>query len=86
MSENKSLEIDKLFSQFKKLRSKKKITEKNMNIFSNKLLGISYEKPKTAFGEYVQGAPESFEYLASKINDIDLEHMTDVFGELISQN
>ena len=58
-----------------------------MNIFSNKLLGISYEKAKTAFGEYVQGTPENFEFLignASKNNDI--EHMIEVFGELISQN
>ena len=89
LSENRSLEIAKLVSQFKNLKSKRNITNKEMDHFSHKLLGLSYEKVKNALGEYIQGTPENFELLihnASKINNVDPEHMKEIMGELILKN
>lgn len=84
LSEKRSFEVAKTVSQFKKIKTKRALTDRDMDTFSNELLGTTYQKAKKAFTTYIQGTAEDFEGLIEKAsikNDIDPEHMKELMGE-----
>jgi len=86
LSEKRSFEVAKLVSQFKRIKSKRGLTDRDMDRFSNELLGTTYKEAKEAFTTFIQGEGEDFEGLidrASFKNDIDPEHMKEIMGEFM---
>ena len=84
LSAERSQDVSKTIYHLNKVRNKRSLTEKDYNIFSNKLLGFNYKKGKNALEKHIQGEGSELEDLvaqAAEINGTTPEHMTEIMGE-----
>lgn len=64
-------EVSTILYYMKKIKGKRSFTEKELNRYTTKLLGISYKDSKKAFEEYIQGEDNNFNNLLEKAADIN---------------
>ncbi|TDJ04037.1 MAG: hypothetical protein E2O68_08910 [Deltaproteobacteria bacterium] len=85
LSADRSWDVSRAIFHLSKVRNKRSLTEKDYNIFSNKLLGFNYKKGKDALEKHIQGDGAELEELlvqAAEVNGTTPEHMTEIMGEL----
>jgi hypothetical protein len=88
-SEERSQKVAKTFSSFKKIQKKRNLTDKDLNSFSETLLGSSYSTVKKAVTSLTEGNESAFETLvekASSHNDVSPEGMKAVLSSMILNN
>ena len=88
-SEERGQKIAKTFSTFKRIQKSRNLTEKDMNAFSNMILGSDYTSAKEAFTSLAEGDMESFDNLIEKAaahNNVSPEGMKAVVNNMIFNN
>ena len=85
LSADRSQNVSRAIFHLNKIKNKRSLTEKDYNVFSNKLLGFNYNKGKNALEKHLQGEGEELEELlaqAADVNGTTPEHMTEIMGEI----
>jgi hypothetical protein len=85
LSADRSQDVSRAIFHLNKIKNKRSLTEKDYNIFSNKLLGFNYKEGKDALEKHLQGEGSDLEELlvqAAEVNGTTPEHMTEIMGEL----
>ena len=88
-SEERGQKIAKTFSTFKRIQKSRNLTEKDMNTFSNMVLGSDFITAKEAFTSLAEGDVESFDNLIEKAaahNNVSPEGMKAVVNNMIFNN
>ena len=88
-SEERGQKIAKTFSTFKRVQKSRNLTEKDMNAFSEMILGSGYKSAKEAFTSLAEGDFESFDNLIEKAathNNVSPEGMKAVVNNMIFNN
>ena len=88
-SEERGQKIAQTFSTFKRIQKSRNLTDKDLNSFSELLLGSSYNTAKEAITSLAQGEAEGFESLVEKAsahNSVSPEGMKAVINSMIVNN
>ncbi len=89
LSEGRANEVAKVVLGYKKLKSKRSLTQRDKNILTEKLLGFDYETGKNALAKVISGeksdeVEELFKKAADK-NNIEPEHVKELVAEVFLQ-
>jgi len=88
-SEERGKKIAQTFSTFKRIQKSRNLTDKDLNSFSELLLGSNYNTAKEAITSLAQGETEGFESLVEKAsahNSVSPEEMKAVINSMIINN
>lgn len=85
-SEQRAFEVAKLTYNFQKIQNKRSLTEKDMDIFTNKAFGVDSAKGLKAIKELAQGDNQNFEEIvesASTLNETSPEAMRELIEDYL---
>jgi len=83
LSQERSLEVAKLVRNVSEIRKNRGVTSKDLDAFSQKLLGFNVDKALKAYEKLAQGEGQSWEALmekAAQTNDISPESMKEIIS------
>jgi hypothetical protein len=86
LSEERAASVAKITSSFKKIQNKRALTAKEMNIYTQKVLGVDYTAGKKALEKHIQGDSADMEKLmdrAADFNGTSPEAVTELMGEYL---
>ena len=86
LSEERAQSVAKITSSFKKIQNKRSLTNKEMNIYTQKVLGVDYVAGKKALENHIQGDSSEMESLmerAADLNGTSPEAVQDLMGEYL---
>ena len=86
LSEERAASVAKITSSFKKIQNKRSLTSKEMNIYTQKVLGVNYDAGKKALEAHIQGDSADMEAMmerAADVNGTSPEAVTELVGEYL---
>lgn len=86
LSEQRANEIAKITIAFNKIKNKRSLSSKEMDVFTQTILGVNYSVSKKAFENHIQGNSSDLDriiHLAARKNDISPEAVSDLVGEFL---
>ena len=86
LSEKRAASVAKITSSFKKIQNKRSLTDKEMNIYTQKVLGVDYSAGKKALEKHIQGDSADMEAMmerAADMNGTSPEAVTELVGEYL---
>ena len=86
LSEERAQSVAKITSSFQKIQNKRALTAKEMNIYTQKVLGVDYTASKKALEKHIQGDSSEMEALmerAAELNNTSPEAVQDLVGEYL---
>ena len=81
-STDRAEEVSSILFYMKKIKGKRSLTDRELDKFTNKLLGTKYIDSKKAMEEYIQGNDENFIKMlgkAAQVNETSPEAMQEIF-------
>ena len=89
LSSERSIEVAKLMVSYQAIQNKRALSESEMNMVSNQLLGFSYSQGKDALAKYLQGEETEMDNLleiAAKKNGTSPEQVKDILQDFFVQS
>ena len=86
LTEERAQSVAKITASFQKIQNKRSLTAKEMNIYSQKVFGITYVAGRKALEKHIQGDSSEMEALferAAEINGTSPEAVQDLVGEFL---
>ena len=86
LSAERAQSVAKITSSFQKIQNKRALTAKEMNIYTQKVLGVDYTAGKKALEAHIQGDSSEMDALiekAAEMNNIDPEAVGEMVGEFL---
>ena len=78
--------LNKITIAFNKIKNKRSLSSKEMDVFTQTILGVNYSVSKKAFENHIQGNSSDLDriiHLAARKNDISPEAVSDLVGEFL---
>ena len=86
LSEERAQSVAKITSSFQKIQNKRALTAKEMNIYTQKVLGVDYTAGKKALESHIQGDSSEMDELmerAADLNGTSPEAVQELMGEYL---
>ena len=86
LSDERAASVAKITYSFKKIQNKRSLSDKEMNIYTQKVLGVDYTAGKKALEKHIQGDSADMEAMmerAADMNGTSPEAVTELMGEYL---